>query len=381
MISAGSEQLPTKQSSSTDIPMKLGLGLYRHQLNDENFSFAAQAGCEALVVHLVDYFKKGGTNTAKDQPTGDLAGWGRAGDPDKLWSEEDLKDIVQRAGRHGLTIAAIENFDPAHWSEVLLDGPRKAAHLENIRTIIRRVGAAGIPCIGYNFSLAGVAGRVRGRFARGGAEAVGMDGPVDDPVPAGMIWNMQLGDRVGPGSIPPCTSEELWGRLADFHAAVLPVAEESGVVLAAHPDDPPMPTIRSTPRLVFQPHLYQKLIDLSPSRANQLEYCLGSLAEMTEGDIYAATESYAAQNRIAYVHFRNVRGKVPNYRETFVDDGDIDMLRIVRILHRHGYKGVLIPDHAPQMTCDAPWHAGMAYALGYMRAAMQAEQQERNSHD
>jgi mannonate dehydratase len=356
--------------------MELGLGLYRHQLTDEHFRFAAQAGCGALVIHLVDYFNQGGPNTAKDQPTGDLAGWGRAGDPGKLWEEEDLRDIVRRAQKYGLRIAAIENFDPAHWSDVLLDGPRKAEHLENLRTIIRRVGAAGIPCIGYNFSLAGVAGRVRGPFARGGAEAVGMAGPVDDPIQQGMVWNMRLGDKLGPGTMPPCTSEELWRRLADFLAAVLPVAEASGVVLAAHPDDPPMPTIRATPRLVYQPQHYQKLIDLSPSRANQLEYCLGSLAEMTGGDLYDFTDRYSQQDRIAYVHFRNVRGKVPSYKEAFVDDGDIDMLRIVRILHRNGFKGVLIPDHAPQMACAAPWHAGMAFALGYMRAAMQGVAQK-----
>ena len=70
------------------------------------------------------------------------------------------------------------------------------------------------------------------------------------------------------------------------------------------------------------------------------------------------------------MHFRNVKGKVPNYYEVFVDEGDIDMIEILRILHRNQYKGVLIPDHTPQMTCDAPWHAGMAYALGYMRAAL-----------
>jgi len=356
--------------------MKLGLGLYRHQLDDDHFRFAAQAGCTALVIHLVDYFHKAAPQAASDQPTGGLQGWGRAGDPDRLWSEKELKDLVARARTHGLTIAAIENFDPAHWSDVLRDGPRKARQLEGLKTMIRRVGEAGIPCIGYNFSLAGVAGRVRGPFARGGAEAVGTDGPVDEPVPNGMVWNMVVDDHPRPGTMPPCSSDQLWSRLNDFLSAALPVAEQSGVALAAHPDDPPMPTVRSTPRLVYQPRLYQKLIDLSPSPANQLEYCLGSLAEMTEGDIYAATESYSSQKRIAYVHFRNVRGKVPHYKETFVDDGEIDMLRIVRILRRTGYQGVLIPDHAPQMSCPAPWHAGMAFALGYMRAALQAVERE-----
>ncbi len=356
--------------------MKLGLGLYRHQLNDEHFRFAAQAGCEAIVIHLVDYFKQGDNNQPGDQPTGDLDGWGRAGDPNQLWEQEYLEDVVKRAKAHGLEIAAIENFDPAHWSDVLLDGPRKAEQLENIKTMIRRIGAAGIPCMGYNFSLAGVAGRTRGTYARGEAEAVGMEGPVDDPISEGMVWNMRLRDQLGPGTIPTCTHEQLWKRLQDFLEAILPVAEESGVALAAHPDDPPMPTIRSTPRLVYQPTYYQKLIDLVPSPANQLEYCLGSLAEMTEGDIYESTESYAQQQKIGYVHFRNVRGKVPHYKETFVDDGEIDMLRIVRILKRNHFQGVLIPDHAPQMSCDAPWHAGMAFALGYMRSALQTVERE-----
>lgn len=351
--------------------MELGLGLYRHQLDDEHFAFAAQAGCSALVIHLVDYFNQGGSNTSKDQPTGDLAGWGRAGDPDALWSEEMLHDIVARAGKHGLRIAAIENIDPAFWSDVLLNGPRRAEHLENVKTLLRRMGAAGIGCLGYNFSLAGVAGRVRGPFARGGAEAVGMDGPVDDPVLDGMVWNMRLRDSLGPGTIPACTHEELWDRVKVFLDAVLPVAEASGVVLAAHPDDPPMPTVRGTPRLVYQPGMYQRLIDLNPSPANRLEYCIGTLGEMTEGDLYAATESYARQDRLGYVHFRNIAHKVPFYKETFVDDGDIDMLRVVRILHDAGFKGVIIPDHAPQMSCAAPWHAGMAFALGYMRAALQ----------
>ena len=72
------------------------------------------------------------------------------------------------------------------------------------------------------------------------------------------------------------------------------------------------------------------------------------------------------------MHFRNIHGKTPNYHETFVDDGDVDMLRVLRILKQNGFDGVLIPDHAPQMTCGAPWHAGMAYACGWMKAALQA---------
>jgi mannonate dehydratase len=353
--------------------MKLGLGLYRHMLSAENYRFARQCGCTHVVAHLVDYFNAGRDNSdLHNQPTGGLAGWGRAGDPDELWTYEELASLKAGINAAGLELAAIENFDPAHWHDVLLDGPKKRRQLENLKAIIRNAGRAGIPVIGYNFSVAGVAGRVKGPFARGGAESVGMDGTDDTPIPSGMAWNMVYDPDAPPGTVPAATQEQLWGRVKDFLDAVIPVAEEAGVTLAAHPDDPPTAWLRGQPRLVHQPHLYQRLLELRPSPRNALEFCLGSIAEMTEGDVYEATDQYSREGKLAYVHFRNVTGKVPHYRETFVDDGDVDMLRVLRILARNGYAGVIIPDHTPQMTCDAPWHAGMAYALGYMRAAMRA---------
>ncbi len=352
--------------------MKLGLGLYRHQLDEAHYRFARQCGCSHLVIHLVDYFRSSSSNRPGDQPVGSAAGWGLAGDPDRHWTCDELLTLKRQINDHGLELEAIENFDPAHWGDVLLDGPRKAQQLANLQDLIRAVGRAGIPVIGYNFSIAGVAGRVKGPFARGAAEAVGMDGPFDEPMPRGMVWNMIVDPKAPPGTAAPATTDQLWQRLKDFLDAVIPVAEEAGVTLAAHPDDPPMPTVRGQPRLVYQPWRYQKLLDLKPSPRNALEFCVGTLAEMSEGDVYEAVDTYSRQGKLAYVHLRNVRGKVPYYRETFIDEGDVDVPRVLRILRRNGYNGVIIPDHAPQMTCGAPWHAGMAYALGYLRAAMQA---------
>lgn len=352
--------------------MKLGLGLYRHMLTPAYYQFARQAGCTHVVIHLVDYFNQQRPNAeSADQPVGDAQGWGYAGDPDVIWTLDELLAIRREVQAAGLEIAAIENFDPAHWYDVLLDGPRKQQQLEQLKRLIRTVGAAGIPIMGYNFSLAGVCSRVSGPFARGQAVSVGMDGVDDTPLPKGMVWNMIYDPEAPPGYQAPVTHEQLWERLAVFLEALVPVAEEAGVTLAAHPDDPPMPVVRQTPRLVYQPHLYQRLLDLYPSPANALEFCLGSLAEMTEGDVYEAVEQYAGQGKIAYVHFRNVRGKVPRYREVFIDEGDIDMIRVLRLLKKHDFDGVLIPDHTPRLTCAAPWHAGMAYALGYMKAALQ----------
>ena len=353
--------------------MKLGLGLYRHMLTDEYYAFAVQAGCTHIIVHLVDYFRQGEGNAANNQPIGSKdKPWGAAGDPDKLWTAAELTALRKQAEAAGLKLEGIENLDPAHWHDILLDGPKRPQHIGNVQSILRAMGEAGIGTLGYNFSIAGVAGRSSGPYARGGAESVGMAGAVDNPIPNGQVWNMIYDPAAPPGTLASITHDELWRRLERFLEDVLPVAEQAGVRLAAHPDDPPTPTMRRQPRLVYQPAMYQRLIDISPSPSNMLEFCLGTLAEMTEGDLYEAVDRYSRQHRIAYVHFRNVAGKAPDYHETFIDDGDVDMLRILWILNKNGFEGVVIPDHAPQMTCSAPWHAGMAHTLGFLKAGIAA---------
>jgi mannonate dehydratase len=353
--------------------MKLGIGLYRHMLSRETYRFARQLGCSHVIIHLVDYTRTDNAQGSLDnQPVGSTGGgWGKAGDPERLWTTEVLRDIKGDIEAEGLVLQGIENFDPAHWHDVLLDGPKRAEQMEGIKQMVRRIGEAGIPMMGYNFSIAGVAGRVNGPFARGGAESVGVEDIDQTPVPLGMVWNMIYDPAAPAGVLPPITSEELWSRLTRFLREIIPVAEEAGVVMAAHPDDPPAAAVRGTPRLVYQPSMYQRLLDAKPSRSNALEFCVGTIAEMTEGNVYDATEQYSAQGKLAYVHLRNIRGRIPRYHETFIDEGDVDILRVLRILRKNRYDGILIPDHTPLVSCDAPWHAGMAYALGYMRAALQ----------
>src|SRR6266536_4706702 len=137
--------------------MKLGLGLYRHMLTRENFQFARQAGATHIVAHLVDYFKGGAHNPLDNQPIGTDEGWGLTGDPDKLWILEELTELRKAIEAEGLKLEAIENFDPAHWHDVLLDGPKKKQQLENLKKLISDVVRAGIAIFGYYCSLAGVA--------------------------------------------------------------------------------------------------------------------------------------------------------------------------------------------------------------------------------
>jgi len=193
--------------------MKLGFGLYRHQLTDDNFRFARQCGATHLVVHLVDYFRGGAAQD--NQPVGDQ-GWGWAGDPhDPIWSYDALARLQETAQRHGLTVWAIENFDPALWYDILLHGPQKERQMARLQMLIRDVGRAGIRAFGYNFSIAGVAGRKSGPLARGGAETVYVDSPDERPIPEGMIWNMRYAPA-GSGQIAFFPHDELWRRLEWF---------------------------------------------------------------------------------------------------------------------------------------------------------------------
>ena len=235
---------------------------------------------------------------------------GVAGDPERLWTVGELKSIREGIEEAGLVLAAIE-------ISILLTGmtsfwmARSALSRWKRSTPSRRMGEVGIPVLGYNFSLAGVCGRVSGLTGRGGASTVGMDGLADMPIPNGTVWNMIYDRDAPPGTLAPITHKELWRRLERFLKEVIPVAEQSGVRVAVHPDDPPMPTMRHQPRLVYQPHMYQTLIDLAPSDSNALELCVGTLAEMTEGDVYKAVDQYSKQGKIAYIHLRNIVGKCP----------------------------------------------------------------------
>lgn len=355
--------------------MKLGLGLYRHMLNKEHYVFAKQAGCTHIIAHLVNYYESDEIVKATDEKNN----YGIARADDAMWTYENLLALKNEIESHGLILEGIENFSPADWYDILLAGEKRDEQISKIKQFIENAGRAGIKIIGYNFSIAGVWGHSRLPVARGGAVSACFreeNAFKDAPIRKGEIWNMVYDNSEIDEIIDPITKEQLWERLECFLKEVMPVADQYGVKLALHPDDPPMETLRGQPRLVYQPNLYQKVFDIYNSNNNTAEFCLGSVQEMTEGNIYDAIDAYGKQNKIAYVHFRNVVGKVPNYNEVFIDEGDIDMLKALRHLKSSGFEGVLIPDHTPEMGMIDTWYTGMAYALGYMKCALRVVDEE-----
>jgi mannonate dehydratase len=185
-----------------------------------------------------------------------------------------------------------------------------------VKTIVRNLGAAGIPVLGYNFSVAGVWGHVVGPWARGGAESVGFSastGPAETPIPNGQVWNMTYDPDAPPGSVGEVTPNQLWGRLEEFLREVVPVAEESGGPLAAHPTTRRCRPCGAPPGSCTSPSCTSGCSTSTRARPTPWSSVQGTIAEMVgEMGVYEAIDRYSRQGSIAYVHFRNVRGRVPS---------------------------------------------------------------------
>jgi mannonate dehydratase len=161
------------------------------------------------------------------------------------------------------------------------------------------------------------------------------------------------------------SEDEIWQTFARFLRAVVPVAEEAGVRIGLHPDDPPLSSLGGVARIVRSFEGYQRAMELADSPNFGLCFCIGSWAEGGETlgkDVYEMIDFFGAQGKLFKIHFRNVDRPMPVFRETLVDDGYIDMFRVMEALHGVNFDGALLPDHVPGDREHA------AYTIGYMRA-------------
>lgn len=334
--------------------MKLGLGLKPHLWTEARLKLARQLGCESVVA------------------------WVPLPEGDGIWSVAQLAALRDMANRNGLDLAAIENFHPGHWDHIVLDEPGKERQMENICQTIANAGEVGIPCFGYSFSVCGVQGYYTERDnteGRGLASIKRFDVkklPVnwEPPLNQEFWFNTVLKRRPSEGRLPPVGEQEMWDRFHYFLKNALPVAESAGVKLCAHPDDPPVPTLRGMYRPLHSVEGHRKLLSLIDSPSNCLEFCQGTMSTMSGVDIYDVIREFVTSGKVGYVHFRNTSGTLPSYSEVFIDDGYVDMQKALEIYRECGFEGTLIPDHTPVVSSDEPWDTGMAYALGYMRAGI-----------
>ena len=119
----------------------------------------------------------------------------------------------------------------------------------------------------------------------------------------------------------------------------------------------------------------KRFIDISPSRYHGLNFCQGTVAEMLDDpgrEIFEVIRYFGLRKKIFNVHFRNIQGRFLDFRETFIDDGDVDMLEAVRVYRELGYDGMLMPDHVPRIAGDAEGAQAFAYTFGYIKALIRA---------
>ena len=165
------------------------------------------------------------------------------------------------------------------------------------------------------------------------------------------------------------SEDQLWDNLRYFLERVIPMAEEAGVKLAMHPDDPPLSPIRGLGRIMRSVENFQRLLELVPSPMNGITLCQGNFTLMTD-DLPTVIRQFA--DKIFFVHMRDVAGVPAKFQETFHDAGKTDMVACMRAYRDIGFIGVLRPDHVPTMAGDDNEHAGYSaigrlFAIGYLK--------------
>jgi mannonate dehydratase len=250
--------------------------------------------------------------------------------------------------------------------------PGRDEQIENVQQSLRNMGAAGVPLFVFNMHALRYYRTSRDERGRGGARATSFDweSVKDAPLMAG-------GPGTDPSLIPerhrsPISDQEMWDNYTYFVKAVLPVAEEAGVKLALHPDDPQVPVLGGVARIMRSPEAMRRALEVVPSDHLGLKFCVGCYSQMGANVVQEILD-LGKQNKIFLVDYRNVLGTVECFRETFLDNGQENMLDVMRAFVEAGYTGPIGPDHAVRIADDTPANRQYwAYAIGHMKALLQA---------
>ncbi len=302
------------------------------QVDDEHLSFFKAIGVDYVTVHV----------------------------PLEFWEEEDRTEEFVRLRKlvesHGMKL---NNLATKCWNEIILGLPGRDEKIETWCRILRTLGRAGVPTLGYDFMV---------RYFRTAPVLAGRGGAKYSTLDYEVL--MQDPPRI----VDEVVAEpQMVEHLQYFLERVIPVAEETGVLMALHPDDPPIPEpLGGVARIVSTLDQYERIFEMQSSRCNAMLFCQGCVAEMGE-NVPAAIQRMGNAGRIAYVHFRNIRGIPKQFEEVFVDEGDQDMFEAMQAYRDIGFNGPFMMDHTPGFpNPEMTFWAGKAYAVGYIRAMIQA---------
>ncbi len=259
--------------------------------------------------------------------------------------------------------------------EVTLNLPGRDEKIEEYKNYLRYCGQAGIYYTTYAHMGNGIWSSGRAKTRGCDTREFDINSPNARGYWAGKVYSPPLSN----GRV--YTEKEIWDNYTYFIKQVAPVAEQAGVRIGIHPDDPPAPILAGVPRCIFANFEgYKRAMEIANSPNVGLCLCCGTWLEggkkLTGKDPAEMIHYFGAQKKIFKIHFRNVSAPLPHFIETFMDNGYYDMYQIMKALREVDYDGIVIPDHIPHMGppgapsnySDPFVRASLAYSIAYMRA-------------
>jgi mannonate dehydratase len=273
---------------------------------------------------------------------------------------ETLQKLKDDFAKAGMKIAGVEGH-PVPFEKIKLGLDGRDEEIENTKWAIEALSKVGIDMICYNF-MAGL-GSTRSRTnirERGGALT--------------SEFNLEEYNKLGLTKYGEVSEEKIWQNAEYFVKAVMPTAERFKVKMALHPDDPPLSPLRGIGRILTSRKAYERVMAFAPSPMNGVTYCQANFVLMGE-DVYALAKEWCDRKKVFFVHYRDVKGTKESFHETFHDNGQTDMVKMLEVYSKAGFRGPIRPDHAPTIESDQnnnPGYTmgGKVFAFGYMKGIM-----------
>lgn len=291
-----------------------------------------------------------------------------SGGPRMPWKEEELRAVVEKLKAGGISLG---NLMISGFPNTLYGRLGRDAEIEQFKESVHAAGKVGVPVVEYNFYAHRAIEGYYEQDGRGGAGLTAFDA-----------------NRIK--GLPPLpdegahTLDEMWRNITYFLKAVIPTAEESNVRLALHPNDPPVAISRGSGQIMGTVEGWKHLIGIVNSPSNGITFDCGVTREMGHDPVQVC-QYFGSRDRINHVHYRNVRVRKPydEYTEVFIDEGENNMLAVMRELVRVKYTRLIYPEHERALDYDRAvgihnqypgggGYTGMVYDVAYARAMLQA---------
>jgi mannonate dehydratase len=322
-------------------------------------------GCQRspTTPQMLDFFKRHAVEHINGYPAGE--------DERASYSADSLKRLRDECEKHGVSLDMVQfpfmsssHVDRAKRRAIMMgQEPERQQEIDECHAIIKNCAAAGIPAIKYNLSVLGVL-RTESTPGRGGS--------------INSTWKLAAAKDGETLTRAGAINADLhWERITYFLERVVPVAEEYKVRLACHPHDPGVPPkgFRGVDRVLGTVEGLKKFVAIKESPYHGLNLCLGTTAEMLQqpnAEIHDVIRYFGERKKIFNIHFRNIKGKRDDFHETFPDDGDMDMAKVMMTLRDVDYPYMVMPDHMPRHPDDQGQHQAFAFGYGYIKALIQA---------